>query len=388
MPVNIGGIGSRGDKLMAALHLEEDQRDLSLVCGDSSVVRCHQVILSLHSTFLQSLLSGLSCGGPSQVSLLLPGSERGAVVALLEYLYTGSCLADSQTLTQLTELQAMLCLDIEMTAIPPADTATKTRAQVVETAKENQKRITLDIMMAIEQIKSGVTKLQCTECGQALLKDNFLIHYRSHMQSYSKIVQDLEESTSSGHGDLIKEESVDESVIESHDNSASLEELGNTSDNEVHDSKEAMVDVVESVEVTDFDQEEYEKLVKGEIHSRILRRKRRQIGGSKGLVLVSELELEEENVKEPGDKAQDYARLKVQRLVKSLHEKKRRFGIGVSMITDEEIQQAIDRENQKRKVKLVIDIQRARQGRSSRSDSVWGVNILSPSVEVSEESLK
>ena len=46
--------------------------------------------------------------------------------------------------------------------------------------------------------------------------------------------------------------------------------------------------------------------------------------------------------------------------MKYLYEKKRRFGIGSSVISDEEIQEVINRENSSRRVKLVIDIKRAR----------------------------
>ena len=62
-----------------------------------------------------------------------------------------------------------------------------------------------------------------------------------------------------------------------------------------------------------------------------------------------------------------YARLKVQKIVKYLYEKKRRFGIGASVISDEEIQEVIDKENTLRKVKLVIDIKRARDKNRSSS---------------------
>ena len=62
MTVNIGGESlSTRQRFLEALHLQEEQRDLVLVCGDSSVVRCHQVILSLHSSFLHDLFCHNEC---------------------------------------------------------------------------------------------------------------------------------------------------------------------------------------------------------------------------------------------------------------------------------------------------------------------------------------
>ena len=60
----------------------------------------------------------------------------------------------------------------------------------------------------------------------------------------------------------------------------------------------------------------------------------------------------------------EYAKLKVQKIVKYLDEKKRRnqpkFAFVPSMISDEEIMEVIERENKSRKIKLVLDINRAR----------------------------
>ena len=366
-----------GTRLMETLHLQEEQRNLNLICQDNTVIRCHLVILTLHSRMLESLFSQQSSCCLTELSLQLAGFERKLVLTLLSFLYTGECqVEDSEALASLNNLKTALGLDIEMSAQPPAGKGSQpsfilndSEADAMESARESRKRITVDIMKAIEQIKRGVTNVLCSECDQSLVKEDFLLHYRNHMQRYSKIIEELDQSklpSGSGGAELsIKEEAEVGIKFESSNNSASLEELENTSDNEINDSDETSKDVTERSEsgvelVTDFDPEEYEKLLRGHVHSGILRKKRKEMKGSKGLILVSQQEVETEMQRETRIEREEYARLKVQKILKYLYEKKRRFGIGSSVISDEEIQEVINRENSSRRVKLVIDIKRAR----------------------------
>ena len=387
MSVSIAGTRPGCQRLIETLNLQAEQRNLNLICQDNSVVKCHLVILTLHSRLVKSLYSDQSSCCLTDLSLQLAGFERKVVVTLISFLYTGECrVEDSQTLTNLNKLRLALGLDIEMTPQPreesqPSLILSDTTANAMEAAKESRKRITMDIMKAIEEIKSGVTNVLCTECDHILTKENFLLHYRSHMQSYSKIIDELERSTSiSGSTEAsIKEDAEAVIRVKSATNqrsiplkSGSLEKVEKTSNKEIDDTDERGKNVVECSEsciepVADFDPEEYEKLLRGHIHSSILRRKRNELKGSKGLILVSQQEVEDEMQRESRIDIEKYARLKVQKIVKYLYEKKRRFGIGASVISDEEIQEVIDKENTLRKVKLVIDIKRARDKNRSSS---------------------
>ena len=386
--VSIGGSLSTRERLLAGLLLEEDQRDLSLVCGDSSVVKCHQVMFSLHSRFLYDLFSqraccsckSLSCGGLSELTLHLESFERKIVLTLLEYLYTGECtVKDRQTFSKLLQLKSSLCLDIEIDPPPlpeiqrdsPSEPG-KADARLV--AREGQKRMTVEIMTAMEEINSGVGSVLCRECQQSLSRETFLLHYRDHMQSYSKILQGLEETKNT-----VEVKSEDEDQMMDNTKSEEVIELDlqtssdNLSENEidVSSSEPADYDVLdcsdeeeESLGVTNIDMEEYEKLLRAHIHSSILRRKRKKVKGTKGLILVSQKEVEEEIRNVPRNETEEYAKLKVQKIVKYLYEKKRRnqpkFAFAPSMISDEEIMEVIERENKSRKIKLVLDINKAR----------------------------
>ena len=99
------------------------------------------------------------------------------------------------------------------------------------------------------------------------------------------------------------------------------------------------------------------------------------------MILVSQQEVEEEMRRVPRDKPEEYAKLKVQKIVKNLYEMKRRNqpkSIFVpSVISDEEIREVIERENKSRKIKLVLDINRAR----SRNCKVQSVESGGTEVE-------
>ena len=403
MTLSIGGSLSSREKLLAAVYLEEEQRDLILVCRDGYVVRGHQVIFSLHSRFLYDLFSqraccgcrSLSCGGLTELTLHLESFEKKIVLTLLEYLYTGECtVKDRQAFRKLLQLKSSLCLDIEIGPLPekqpdsPSEpglpfSLSDRKADSLVVAREGQKRMTVEIMTAIEEINKGVKSVLCSECDQILFKDTFLLHYRNHMQSYSKILQELEEmrSTKSTSEDQDKVMQNTESELELQASSNS----DNLSDHEkdvsyVSSSEQSESDVLdssneeeESLGVTNFDIEDYEKLLRAHIHSSILRRKRKKVKGMKGLILVSQKEVEEEIRKVPRNETEEYAKLKVKNIVKHLCEKKRRtqptFAFIPSMISNEEVREVIERENKCRKIKLVLDIDRARS-RNCKTESV------------------
>ena len=390
MTVNIGDSLSTRDRLLETLYLQEDQRDLSLVCGDGSVVKCHQVMLSFHSTFLYDLFSqraccsckSLSCGGLTELTLHLESFDRKIVWTLVEYLYTGECqVRGRQTLSQLLQLKSSLCLDIDLDPLPESDPSpafilTDSPTEVLESARENQKRITVEIVKAIEEINSGVSSVLCSQCDQILVKETFLLHYRNHMQSASKIIQEHEETKSN-----IEDQNMERTKSEEVRDLQTSLNSDNQSDNEIDESSSepAEKDVLEcsereeeSLGFTDLDLEEYEKLLRAHIHSSILRRKRKKAAGAKGLILVSPQEVEEEIRKVPRNKTEEYAKLKVQKIAKNLCERKRRNQPGLalvpSMISDEEIREVLERENKCRKLKLLLDINRARS-RHSRLES-------------------
>ena len=369
MTVNVGGSLSTRERLLEALHLEEEERDLLLVCGDSSVVKCHQVMLSLHSTFLRDLFSqraccscrSLSCGGLKELTLHLESFDKKTVLTLVEYLYTGECkVQDRQTFMELLQLKSSLCLDIEIDPLPLPE---REPSPGLVSARESQKRLTVEIVTAIEEINSGASSVLCSECHQILGKETFLLHYRNHMQSYSQIMQELEETKSNSEDQMMertKSEEVSELCLQTCTNS------DNESDNEIDLSPSEPADdqEEESLGVTDIDMEEYEKLLRAHIHSSILRRKRKMAKGTKVLILVSQQEVEEEIRKVPRNKTEEYAKLKVKKIVKNLSERKGRnqpkSAFVPSMISDEEIMEVIERENKSRKIKLVLDINRAR----------------------------
>ena len=380
MTVNIGESLSTRERLLEALHLQEEQRDLILVCGDSEVVKCHQVWLSLHSRFLHDLFAQRACcGGLTELTLHLESFDKKTVMTLVEYLYTGECkVKDRQTFRKLLELKGSLGLDIEIDPLPEREPT-----DGLVSAREIQKRITVEIVTAIEEINSGVSSVLCSQCDQVLVKETFLLHYRNHMQSYSTTMQELEETknTQSSSEDQIMERTESEEVIECDDQASNCD---NESDNEIEVSSSEPADEEvpdcsedegeeESLGLTDIDMEEYDKLLRVHIHSSILRRKRKKANGTKVLILVSQQEVEEEIRKVPRNKTEEYAKLKVQKIVKNLSERKRRnqpkSAFVPSMISDEEIREVLERENKSRKIKLVLDIKRARS-RDCRVESV------------------
>ena len=324
----------------------------------------------------------------TELTLHLESFDKNTVSTLVDYLYTGECrFKDRQTFRKLLELKCSLGLDIEIDPLPlperKPNPASPGDIDSLASAREIQKRITVEIVTALEEINSGVSSVLCSQCDQVLVKETFLLHYRNHMQSYSTIMQDLEETktTQSSSEDQIMERTQSEEVIKldhqtSHCDDESDNEIDVSSsepvDEEVPDCSEEGGEE-ESLGVTDIDMEEYDKLLRAHIHSSILRKKRKKAKGTKVLILVSQQEVEEEIRKAPRNKTEEYAKLKVQKIVKNLSERKRRnqpkAAFVPSMISDEEIREVLERENKSRKIKLVLDINRARS-RDCRVESV------------------
>ena len=159
------------------------------------------------------------------------------MLTLLEYLYTGECtVKDRQTFSKLLQLKSSLCLDIEIDPPPLPEIQRDSPSDALLVAREGQKRMTVEIMTAMEEINSGVGSVLCRECHQSLSKETFLLHYRDHMQSYSKILQGLEETE-----DIVKFKSEDEDQIMENTKSEEVSELDlqtssdfdNLSDNEI-----------------------------------------------------------------------------------------------------------------------------------------------------------
>merc|ERR1719427_215618 len=62
---------------------------------------------------------------------------------------------------------------------------------LIEELDNEEKRLTQDIMLFIDNMGDQFQKLPCTECGQSLTKDTFIMHYKAHVTSIQKAKEKL-----------------------------------------------------------------------------------------------------------------------------------------------------------------------------------------------------
>merc|ERR1719154_358869 len=79
---------------------------------------------------------------------------------------------------------------------------------------------------------------------------------------------------------------------------------------------------------TKIDMQDYEKLLRSHIHKLIVNRKKAKAKAMKepenGLILVSRQEIDEEILKNPRNKEEEYGRLKVRQMYRNIYDKKRK----------------------------------------------------------------
>lgn len=113
-------------------------RDLHLVVGDV-VLRYHQAMVVPHSPFLLALLGRVN---ERVQTVHLEGVTAAAVVALMEFIYTGACIVTAQFASEVQQVQSLLQFQVEIESfvLPPADqfpqiTPAATEGTMVESAK-------------------------------------------------------------------------------------------------------------------------------------------------------------------------------------------------------------------------------------------------------------
>jgi len=94
-------------------------RDLHLVVGDV-VLRYHQAMVVPHSPFLLALLGRVN---ERVQTVHLEGVTAAAVVALMEFIYTGACIVTAQFASEVQQVQSLLQfqVQIESFVLPPVD---------------------------------------------------------------------------------------------------------------------------------------------------------------------------------------------------------------------------------------------------------------------------
>ena len=405
-------------RLVDPLLAELAQRDVTVICDDKKPQRYHQCILASYSPVLKSLLAeraccackSASCGGLTEVVLVLDGFKGEVLMNLMRYIYTGECkVKNRKMILDMIELKKGLGIEVE---IDFSVNKTKSAAPVVNNVSDDastraaQKRITIAIMSAIEQVNSGVSKILCSECDQCLGKDSFMLHYRNHMQAYSQQVSPAvgeepkvaRKELHSGHVSKHKNHSSDDDEIRVENFSDFLKNKFSTKiikmepvDSGVSHTKtseEGFDDDAETVMQSHGDQDpgvkidmqDYEKLLRSSIHTLIVARKRKHAKMMKepenGLMLVSQQDIDEEILKNPRNKEEEYGRLKIRQIYRKLYDRKKslkskdKSDQETVSVTDEEMQDEIAKENEYRTVKINIDVKKIKAARSkSHSNS-------------------
>jgi len=144
-----------------------------------------------------------------------------------------------------------------------------------------------------------------------------------------------------------------------------------------------------SENTSNIDMEDYEKLLRTSIHSLLIARKKRKAKLGKesdsSSLLVSQQEIDEEILKNPRDKIEDYRRLKFRYLHRKIYDRKLKLkskegkAFDPIHVTDEEIQRELDKENELRVVKIVLDFNSIKGSKASNLPALTqnGSNITS-----------
>jgi len=410
-------------RLVDPLLSEQGQRDVTLVCDDKVPRRYHQCLLASHSPFLKKLLAeraccsckSATCGGMTEVVIFLDGFSGEVLMNLMLYIYTGECkVKNRKMILDMIELKKSLGIDVEIDF-----SVNKTKPSAVDnnvsddaSTRAGQKRVTIAIMSAIEQVNSGISKLLCSECDGCLNKDNFMLHYRNHMQAFSQqqtsspasqtkkckdcgaeVAEELLAEHVAKHANDSNDDIQVENFSEFLKNKFSMKNVVKTEvlDTDVKPSsnvsEEGVDDDAETVMQSHGDQEprinidmqEYEKLLRSSIHTLIVGRKRKKAKALKepenGLVLVSQQEIDEEILKNPRNKEEEYGRLKIRNVYRKIYDRKQKLKPKDKsdkmpiIVTDDEIQDEIDKENEVRTVKINLDVRRIKAARTKSNTS-------------------
>jgi len=113
-------------------------RDLHLVVGDV-VLSYHQAMVVPHSPFLLALLGRVN---ERVQTVYLEGVTAAAVVALMEFIYTGACIVTAHFASEVQQVQSLLQFQVEIESfiLAPADQFPEmTPAAVEETMSEEVK---------------------------------------------------------------------------------------------------------------------------------------------------------------------------------------------------------------------------------------------------------
>lgn len=409
-------------RLVDPLLAEQLQRDVTLVCDDNIPRRYHQCLLASYSPFLKNLLAeraccsckSATCGGMTEVVIVLDGFKGEVLMNLMMYIYTGECkVKNRKMILDMIELKKGLGIDVDIDFSVNKNKPSAVENNVSDDAstRAGQKRVTIAIMSAIEQVNSGVSKLLCSECDQCLNKDTFMLHYRNHMQAYAQqqtsppaptakkckvcgaeVVEELFAEHVAKHANDSNDDIQVENFSEFLKNKFSMKNIVKTEplDTDVkppsNAGDEGLDDDAETVMQSHGDQEprinidmqEYEKLLRSSIHTLIVSRKRKKAKALKepenGLVLVSQQEIDEEILKNPRNKEEEYGRLKIRNVYRKLYDRKQKLKPKDKsdkmpiVVTDEEVQDEIDKENEARTVKINLDVRRIKATRT-KSDT-------------------
>jgi len=339
--------------------------------------------------------------------IVLDGVNGEVLVNLMLYMYTGECkVRNRKMILDMIELKRVLGFEVEIDfSVNKNKTSVQVETSDDASTRAAQKRITIAIMSAIEQVNSGVSKILCSECDQNLGKENFMLHYRNHMQSFSsqapretkqrverckvcgvEVAQELLTEHASKH---INNQVNDDIQVENFSDflknkfsgvkniklepSESVPRRTNVSDEGLEDDAETVMQSHDEPKVN-IDMQEYEKLLRSSIHTLIISRKRKKAKMNKepdnGLILVSQQEIDEEILKNPRNKEEEYGRLKIRQVYRKIYDRKQKLKSKDKSdkdpvtVTDEEIQEEIDKENETRSVKVNLDVKLIKAGRS------------------------
>jgi len=435
------------ERLVEPLLSEISQRDVTIACKDGKQQKYHQCLLASYSPFLKSLVSeragcvckSASCGGMTDVMIILDGFSEEVLVNLMLYMYTGECkVKNRKMILDMIELKKVLGIEVEISFnVNKSPVVVGNNESEDISTRTGQKRITIAIMSAIEQVNSGVSKILCSECDQCLNKDNFMLHYRNHMQVFAQQpasetskAENCKKSTVEVHEEFFAEDVAKHKNDHVHDEDVQVENFSdflknkfnsksiklepmdtlakqaNLSERDLdddaetvmqsHDDQEPGTNVMQShgdqEPGTNIDMQEYEKLLRSSIHTLIVSRKRKKAKLNKNpgneLILVSQQEIDEEILKNPRNKVEEYGRLKVRQVYRKIYDKKQKLKSKDKsdkdpvFVTDEEIQDEIDKENASRSVKVNLNVKLIKMGRSRNNLSSTPNNFAVPATPV------
>merc|ERR1712096_181668 len=124
---------------------------------------------------------------------------------------------------------------------------------------------------------------------------------------------------------------------------------------------------------TNIDMQEYEKLLRSHIHTLIAARKKKKAKAMKepenGLILVSQQEIDEEILKNPRNKEEEYGSLKIRQIYRKVYDRRLKLKSKDKtdkepvVVTDEEMQKEIEM----RLVKVNLDVRKIKASRQKNN---------------------